>query len=100
MSVDIRLAAQAAEQAAYAAGTHLLASRSRLRAVLFTHRNPAVELAAIEVEAEEVDRNPSIEIDLYRIVREALDNVALHSAAEHAVVRIARPAAAATEAVG
>lgn len=54
----------------------------------------ASELAAaglrIEVEAEEVDRNPSIEIDLYRIVREALDNVALHSAAEHAVVRISR----------
>jgi len=57
VSVDILLAAQAAEQAAYAAGTHLLAARSRLRAVLFTHRNPAVELAAIEVEAEELIRD-------------------------------------------
>jgi signal transduction histidine kinase len=54
----------------------------------------AGELAAagmrIEVEAEEIDRDPSIEIELYRIVREALENVALHSAAKHAVVRIAR----------
>ena len=54
----------------------------------------ASELAAagltIEVEAQDVDRDPSIEIELYRIVREALDNVALHSAAEHAMVRIAQ----------
>ncbi|HET6363299.1 MAG TPA: ATP-binding protein [Gemmatimonadota bacterium] len=37
-------------------------------------------------------RQPELERDLYRIVREALDNVALHSDAEHAVVRIARSA--------
>lgn len=57
MSIDnVLLCAQVAEQAAYAAGTHLLASRSRLPAVLLTHRNPAVELAAIEAEAEDLIR--------------------------------------------
>lgn len=57
MSADnVFLCAQVAEQAAYAAGTHLLASRSRLPAVLLTHRNPAVELAAIEAEAEDLIR--------------------------------------------
>lgn len=45
---------------------------------------------SVEVEAEELDRNPPIELELYRIVREALDNVAMHSAAEHAMVKIAR----------
>jgi two-component system sensor histidine kinase UhpB len=44
----------------------------------------------VEVEAEELDRNPPLELELYRIVREALDNVAMHSAAEHAMVKIAR----------
>ena len=48
----------------------------------------------IEVEAEQIDRNPPLELDLYSIVREALDNVAEHSAAEHAVVRIARDSGA------
>jgi myo-inositol-1(or 4)-monophosphatase len=57
VSLDILLCAQVAEQAAYAAGTHLLASRSRLPAVLLTHRNPAVELAAIEAEAEDLIRD-------------------------------------------
>ena len=33
-------------------------------------------------------RQPELERDLYRIVREALDNVALHSDAHHVVVRI------------
>ncbi len=45
---------------------------------------------SVEVEAEELDRNPPLELELYHIVREALDNVAMHSAAEHAMVRIAR----------
>lgn len=57
-------------------------------------RASAKELAAtglrIEVEAEEIERDPAVEIELYRIIREALDNVALHSGAEHAVVRIGR----------
>ena len=44
----------------------------------------------VEVEAAELDRNPRLELELYRIVHEALDNVALHSAAEHATVKIAR----------
>lgn len=44
----------------------------------------------VEVNAEEIDRDPPLELALYQIVREALDNVALHSAAAQAVVRIAR----------
>jgi myo-inositol-1(or 4)-monophosphatase len=53
---DRLLAAQVAEQAAYAAGTHLLASRSRLTAVLITHKDPADETTAIALEAEDLIR--------------------------------------------
>jgi two-component system sensor histidine kinase UhpB len=68
----------------------VLAERGLVAAVeAFASELAAVGLV-IEVEAEEIDRDPSIEIELYRIVREALDNVALHSAAEHALVKIAR----------
>lgn len=55
-AADLLLAAQVAEQAAYAAGTHLLASRSRLAAVVFTHKDPADETAAIAREAEALVR--------------------------------------------
>lgn len=54
--VDLSLAAQIAEQAAYAAGTHLVASRSRLTAVMVTHRDPNEETAAIAREAEDLMR--------------------------------------------
>jgi two-component system sensor histidine kinase UhpB len=54
----------------------------------------ASELAAggfrVDVEADPLDRDPATDLELYRIVREALDNVALHSDAQNAVVRIAR----------
>jgi two-component system sensor histidine kinase UhpB len=63
----------------------------------------ASELAAtglrIEIEADEIERDPAVEIELYRIVREALDNVVLHSGAEHVVVRIARDEEAITVSV-
>ena len=49
---DHLLAAQVAEQAAYAAGTHLLASRSRLTATLITRTDPADEATTIAREAE------------------------------------------------
>lgn len=54
---DLSRAAQAAERAAYAAGTHLLASRSRLNEVLFTHDQPAAVAADIEREAEALVRD-------------------------------------------
>ena len=50
--VDLMLVAQVAEQAAYAAGTHLLASRSRLAAVVITRKLPGDEAEAIACEAE------------------------------------------------
>jgi myo-inositol-1(or 4)-monophosphatase len=53
---DLLLAAQVAEQAAYAGGTHLLASRSRLTAALITQRDPEEELAAIVRETEALIR--------------------------------------------
>lgn len=53
---DLSRAAQAAEQAAYAAGTHLIASRSRLNEVLFTHEPPAAVADGIEREAEDLVR--------------------------------------------
>jgi myo-inositol-1(or 4)-monophosphatase len=53
---DVLLAAQVAEQAAYAAGTHLLASRSRLTAALITRKDPADELTAIVHETEALIR--------------------------------------------
>lgn len=46
----------------------------------------------VEGNAEDSRRQPELERNLYGIVREALDNVALHSDARHAVVRIARDA--------
>ncbi len=49
---DLRLASQAAEQAAYAAGTHLLASRSRLAAVVVTRQDPADVTREIDRESE------------------------------------------------
>jgi myo-inositol-1(or 4)-monophosphatase len=52
--VDLPIAAQTAEQAAYAAGTHLLASRSRLAAVVITHKLPGDEADAIAREAEDL----------------------------------------------
>ena len=54
--VDLALAAQVAEQAAYAAGTHLLASRSRLAALVITQRQPDDEADAIAREAEDLIR--------------------------------------------
>jgi myo-inositol-1(or 4)-monophosphatase len=47
--IDLGKASRAAEQAAYAAGTHLQASRSRLAAVLVTQKDP-------ERVADEIDR--------------------------------------------
>ena len=44
----------------------------------------------VEGNANASRRQPVLERNLYRVVREALDNVALHSDAQHAVVRIAR----------
>ena len=44
----------------------------------------------VEASANGSRRQPELERNLYRVVREALDNVALHSDAQHAVVRIAR----------
>lgn len=44
----------------------------------------------VDAKAEELGGDPALELDLYRIVREALDNVVEHSDANHAVVRVAR----------
>jgi myo-inositol-1(or 4)-monophosphatase len=49
---DLALAAQIAEQAAYAAGTHLLAARSRILAATLTRQQPAAVVAEIAREAE------------------------------------------------
>ena len=46
--IDLARASGAAERAAYAAGTHLLASRSRLAEVLITRQEPEAVLATIE----------------------------------------------------
>jgi len=51
--IDLSKASKAAEQAAYAAGTHLLASRSRLAEIMITHR-PAAEVA------HEIDREAAV----------------------------------------
>ena len=48
---DLVKASRAAEQAAYAAGTHLRASRSRLTEVVITHADPAVVVRTIVHEA-------------------------------------------------
>ena len=51
MSTDLSKASRAAEQAAYAAGTHLRASRSRLAEVVITHQAPGDVVSAIDHEA-------------------------------------------------
>ena len=51
VQTDLLKAARAAEQAAYAAGTHLQASRSRLAEVVITHKAPAEVVNAIDREA-------------------------------------------------
>jgi myo-inositol-1(or 4)-monophosphatase len=48
MTIDLARASRAAEQAAYAAGTHLQASRSRLTAALVTQRDPDEVAAEID----------------------------------------------------
>ncbi len=48
--IDIDHAARVAEQAAYAAGTHLLASRARLAETLITGRDPAAVARQIALE--------------------------------------------------
>ena len=53
---DLSQAAKAAEQAAYAAGTHLMASRSRLSEVLITHKRPRDVVDEIDREAEDLMR--------------------------------------------
>ena len=50
--IDLYKASRAAEQAAYAAGTHLQASRSRLTEVVITHKAPGVVALAIDREAQ------------------------------------------------
>ena len=54
--IDLRRASRAAEQAAYAAGTHLRASRSRLAEVMITHKDPSVVVRTICREAEALIR--------------------------------------------
>jgi myo-inositol-1(or 4)-monophosphatase len=53
---DLSKAARAAEQAAYAAGTHLQASRSRLAETLITRQAPSEVVAAIEAETRALIR--------------------------------------------
>lgn len=53
---DLLKAARVAEQAAYAAGTHLQASRSRLSEVVITHKAPGDVVNAIEHEARSLIR--------------------------------------------
>ena len=52
MSTDLSKASRAAEQAAYAAGTHLRASRTRLSEVVITHQDPGDVVRAIDQEAQ------------------------------------------------
>jgi len=54
---DLSKAAQVAEQAAYAAGTHLMASRSRLAEVVITHKRPRDVVDEIGREAEDLIRD-------------------------------------------
>ena len=53
---DLSKAARGAEQAAYAAGTHLQASRSRLSAVVITRQAPREVVSAIGLEARALIR--------------------------------------------
>ncbi|HYO48179.1 MAG TPA: ATP-binding protein [Gemmatimonadota bacterium] len=46
----------------------------------------------VDATAGGLERDPALELDLYRIVREALDNVVEHSDASRAIVHIARDA--------
>jgi myo-inositol-1(or 4)-monophosphatase len=55
--IDLNKATKAAEQAAYAAGTHLLASRSRLAEVVITQKQPGDVASAIDLEAEALIRD-------------------------------------------
>ena len=55
--IDLSKAARTAEQAAYAAGTHLQASRSRLAEVMITHRAPSDVVSAIDHEARTLIRD-------------------------------------------
>ena len=54
--LDLERAARLAEQAAYAAGTHLLASRARLAETLVTRHDPAQVVATIALEATDLIR--------------------------------------------
>jgi myo-inositol-1(or 4)-monophosphatase len=55
-TTDLSKAARAAEQAAYAAGTHLQASRSRLAEIVITHRAPGEVVEEIHREARTLIR--------------------------------------------
>ena len=54
--IDLSRASRAAEQAAYAAGTHLQASRSRLIAAEVTQKSPADVVAEVDREAQALMR--------------------------------------------
>ena len=56
-ATDLAKAARAAEQAAYAAGTHLQASRSRLSEIVITHKAPGDVVNAIDREARTLIRD-------------------------------------------
>ena len=53
---DLKKASRAAEQAAYAVGTHLQASRSRLTEVVVTHQDPAEVAGIIAADAQTLIR--------------------------------------------
>ena len=55
--IDLSKAVKVAEQAAYAAGTHLLASRSRLAEVVITQKQPGDVASEIDREAEALIRD-------------------------------------------
>jgi myo-inositol-1(or 4)-monophosphatase len=55
--IDLYRASRAAEQAAYAAGTHLQASRSRLSATMVTHEEPSDVVHAIDDEVRVLIRD-------------------------------------------
>ena len=56
-TTDLQKAARIAEQAAYAAGTHLQASRARLSEIVITHKPPGEVVAAIDREARTLIRD-------------------------------------------
>ena len=56
-ATDLLKAARAAEQAAYAAGTHLQACRSRLAEIVITHKAPGDVISAIDDEAQTLIRD-------------------------------------------